>query len=313
LGLALAGLALAARAESTVEIAYDDGIEEAARGYGQAASGFAVRFTPAQPGDMLLSVRIYVAGLVGEPAPIEIHVWDGEKKDLIPSILAAPSAAGWFDVDVSSAQLVLTDDIYVGYVQTSGENYPWMGVDTTTAGTRSFSLPEWSALLPEGACAMIRILTQRALAADDGLELAYDDGTAEASRGYAMAGAGYAVRFTPPAGGATLESVRLYVAGIQGSPAPIEIHVWDLDGRDLLPPIDALPEAAGWFEIDLASLAVRFTADFRVGYLQTDGENYPWLGIDQGTPTGRSTSVPDGNELLPRGANAMIRVRFAGT
>jgi len=149
------------------------------------------------------------------------------------------------------------------------------------------------------------------VAVEGGLELAYDDGGAEAGRGYGIVGAGYAVRFTPPAGGAVLDSVRLYVTGIQGTPAPIEVHVWDLEGKDLLGPIDALPETAGWFEIDVSTLAVRVVTDFRVGYLQTDAENYPWLGIDLGTPTGRSCSVPDWNELLPFGANAMIRAIFA--
>ncbi len=293
------------------QILYDDGAAEAGRAVSEVGYGFAVRFTPVEPGDTLLRVSLYVKGLHGDLAPVEIHVWDAEKKDLLTPVLAAPNAEGWFDVDVSSAGLVLTADVYAGYLQTSVDNHPWLGIDTTSTSDRSFSVPQWTPLLPEGACAMVRILTQRALAVDAGLELAYDDGTSEAGRGYALAGAGYAVRFTTPAEGATLQSVRLFVSGIRGTPAPIEVHVWDTLGNDLIAPIETTPTESGWFVIDLSRLALRVTADFRVGYLQTDADNYPWLGVDLGTPTGRSYSVPDWNELLPFGANAMIRVVLA--
>ena len=201
--------------------------------------------------------------------------------------------------------------MYVGYVQTSPDNYPWLGLDTTTSSDQSYGVPGWEQVLPAGTCAMIRILTQHALTSEEGFELAYDDGTAEAGRGYAMADAGYAVRFTPPPGGAMLARARIFVNGFPGSPAPIEVHVWDAEGTDLIAPFTALPTEEGWFTIDLSASQLRMSDDFSVGYLQTDAENYPWLGVDIGNPNDRSYSVPDWNLLLPSGANAMIRVSFA--
>ncbi|MEW5825910.1 MAG: hypothetical protein AB1778_03685 [Candidatus Bipolaricaulota bacterium] len=291
-----------------VPLAYDDGSPDASRGRGDVGTGFAVRFTPTELGDALLQANFYVNGQHGDPAPIEIHVWDAQRNDLMAPLLATPTADGWFDVDLSSAGLVLDGDVYVGYLQTSAEDYPWLGIDMSTTSDRSYNVPQWTPLLPVGDCAMIRILTQRSSAADRIIELAYDDGSAETDRGFAVRGAGYAVRFTPPAGGAVLRSALLFVSGIRGVPAPIELHVWSEHGEDLIPPVDVLPtEKAGWLEVDLSGAGFAPQADFFIGYLQTDAENYPWLGVDLGTPTGRSLSIPDWTEVLPYGANAMIR------
>ena len=304
-------LGLGADAFEATQVGYDDGTAEAGRAVSDVGHGFAVRITPAEPGDTLLRVSFYINGLRGDPATIEVHVWDTDKNDLIVPLLATPTAEGWFDVDVSSSGLILTGDVYAGYVQTSAENHPWLGVDLSTASDRSYNAPQWIPIAPAGACAMIRVLTQRLVAADGGLELAYDDGGAEAGRGYGIAGAGYAVRFTPPPGGALLARARIFVNGFPGSPAPIEIHVWDAEGRDLIAPFTALPTEEGWFTIDLSASQLRMSDDFSVGYLQTDADNYPWLGVDLGNPNDRSYSVPDWNLLLPSGANAMIRVSFA--
>jgi hypothetical protein len=292
-----------------VPLAYDDGMPDASRGRADSGTGFAVRFTPAEPGDTLLRVSFYINGLRGDRATIEVHVWDADTNDLIAPVLVTPTAEGWFDVDVSSAGLALTADVYVGYLQTSAENHPWLGIDTSTTSDRSYHAPQWAPLLPPGDCAMIRILTERP-SAGDGLELAYDDGSAETGRGFAVRGAGYAVRFTPPAGGAVLQSVRLFISGIRGTPAPIEVHVWSVHGEDLIPPVEVTPAEQGWLDVDLSSAALRPSTDFCIGYLQTSAEDYPWLGVDLGTPTGRSLSIPDWTEVLPYGANAMIRALF---
>lgn len=311
LGVALAGVESAVWAEGAAILAYDDGTAEAGRAVSEVGSGFAVRFTPKAPGDILLRVSFYVSGLRGDPAPVEVHVWNVEKKDLVPPVLATATGDGWFDVDVSTAGLVLGADVYVGYLQTSAENHPWLGIDTSSTSDRSFVVPSWAHLLPEGACAMIRILTQRAVAVEDGLEVSYDDGAAEAGRGYGILGAGYAVRFTPPTGGARLQSTRIYITGLRGDPAPIEVHIWSIHGEDLIAPVIVTPLEGGWLLVDLSSAALSAATDVWIGYLQTSAENYPWLGVDQGTPTGRSYSLPDWNELLPFGANAMIRAIFA--
>jgi hypothetical protein len=143
---------------------------------------------------------------------------------------------------------------------------------------------------------MVRIVTGLPLGQQDGLELAYDDGTAEAGRGYAISGAGYAVRFTPPADGAKLLRARLYIEGFWGDPTPIEI------------PLQVTPTSAGWLDVDLSNQSLTPTTDFFVGYVQVQANAYPWIGFDSTSPGDRSYSVPGWSHALPTGSNVMIRV-----
>jgi hypothetical protein len=151
----------------------------------------------------------------------------------------------------------------------------------------------------------VQILTA---AAQSAVELAYDDGTAEADRGFAVSGAGYAVRFTPLVGGGELLRTRIFISGFWGNPAPIEIHVWDLEHNDLIAPVQVTPTTEGWLDIDLSGYNLTPASDFFVGYLQTQANAYPWLGFDTTAPGDRSYSVPDWSRVLPAGSNAMIRV-----
>jgi hypothetical protein len=162
--------------------------------------------------------------------------------------------------------------------------------------------PQWVFLAySEG----VQILTA---AIRDEVELAYDDGAAETSRGVAVSGAGYAVRFTPPASGADVLRVRIYIDGFWGSPAPIEIHVWDLEHEDLIAPLLVTPTTEGWLDVDLSGYSLTPTGDFHVGYVQTQADAYPWIGFDTTTPGDRSYSVPGWSRVLPAGSNVMIRV-----
>jgi hypothetical protein len=162
--------------------------------------------------------------------------------------------------------------------------------------------PQWVFLAySEG----VQILT---VAVQDEVELAYDDGSAETSRGMAISGAGYAVRFTPPSGGVELLRARIYIEGFWGDPAPIEIHVWDLEHKDLIAPVQTTPTAEGWLDVDLSVYSLTPTGDFFVGYLQTQADAYPWIGFDTTTPSDRSYSVPGWSRVLPAGSNVMIQV-----
>jgi len=179
---------------------------------------------------------------------------------------------------------------------------------TRLGGTRdgwpygSAVTPQWVFLAySEG----VQILTA---AVQDEVELAHDDGTAETGRGVAVSGAGYAVRFTPPAGGANLLRARIYIEGFWGGSAPIEIHVWDLDHKDLIAPSQVTPTGTGWFDVDLSGHSLRLTTDFFIGYLQTQADVYPWIGFDTTTPGDRGYSVPGWSHVLPAGSNVMIRV-----
>lgn len=291
------------------ELAYDDGVAEASRAFAISGSGFAVRFAAPPEGAVLLRAKFHIVGLRGGPGPIEVHVWDANRNDLLTPMEVTPTETGWFVVDLSSHRLTVSEGFYVGYVQLSAAVHPWIGLDTSTIGDSSFSVPDWSRVLPLGSKVMIRAvigaLTGRTAPA--GTELAYDDGTAEAGRGYALAGLGYAVRFTPPAGGTTVLGAWFYITGFRGDPAPIEIHVWNLDHRDLIPPFLVTPKEAGWFVVDLAGYKLSVGEDFFVGYVQVYDDAYPWIGFDLSSHGNRSYSAPSWQPTFPVGSNVMIR------
>jgi hypothetical protein len=219
-------------------------------------------------------------------------------------------------VDLSQGDIRPSGDVFVGYLQTSADSYPWLGIDQTTWTDRSYSLPDWTALLPHGASAMIRIAlgSPQTADADPTIVLAYDDGEAEDSRGFSMAGAGYAVRFTPPTGGARLLAARVYVTGLRGAPAPIAVSVMTADGEPLAPPVLVTAASSGWLDVDLSALALFPTADFLIGYAQTDGDNFPWVGLDTTSANDRSYAWPGPTSLEPtREGNPMIRAVMAQT
>lgn len=209
--LVLALLAVGGLAQDETELACDDGAAESSRAFATAGSGFAVRFASPPAGAALLRAKFYIAGLRGGPGPIEVHVWDADRKDVIVPIEVTPAEEGWFEVDLSGYGLTLSKDFYVGYVQLAAETHPWISLDTSTVGNSSCSVPDWSPVLPVGSKVMIRAIIRGTTAqvAPLRVEVGYDDGTAEAGRGYAVAGSGYAVRFTPSAGGTALLGTRL--------------------------------------------------------------------------------------------------------
>lgn len=140
------------------------------------------------------------------------------------------------------------------------------------------------------------------------VELAYDDGTAEATRGTSSAGLGYAVRFTPPASGGTLIEARFFIMGFSpGGAGPIEVRVWDASRNLVGVPMVVTPTEAGWLGVDLASYGFAPSGDFYVGYVQLSATAHPWIGLDTSGGEGRSYHVPDWEAVLPEGANIMIR------
>jgi hypothetical protein len=138
-------------------------------------------------------------------------------------------------------------------------------------------------------------------------EIAYDDGVGESARGFAVEGKGWAVRVTPPAGGAILTGVRYYIAGFFGDPSPIEVHVWDADHHDLIAPFAVTSAEEGWFEVDLSQHHLVFTGDFYIGYLQMASDSYPWIGYDISGDSDRSYYTSDWTPALPPGSSVMIR------
>ena len=118
---------------SETELAYDDGAMETNTSW-EVGKGFAVRFTP--PGQVqLMRARYYFL----DPRPIQVHVWDASRTDLIAPFTANTSQDGWNDVDLSAYNITVSGDFYVGFLHL--EDYrPTLGVDTTSADGRSFEV-----------------------------------------------------------------------------------------------------------------------------------------------------------------------------
>ena len=115
------------------ELAYDDGAMDTNTSW-ETGKGFAVRFTP--PGQVqLMRARYYLL----DPRPIEVHVWDANRTDLITPFTANTNQDGWNDVDLSAYNITVSGDFYVGFLHL--EDYrPTLGVDTTSADLRSFEV-----------------------------------------------------------------------------------------------------------------------------------------------------------------------------
>ena len=116
------------------ELAYDDGAMDTNTSW-ETGKGFAVRFTPPTGQARLMRARYYLQ----DPRPIEVHVWDENRADLITPFTAATDQDGWNDVDLSAYTITVSGDFYVGFFHL--EDYrPALGVDTTSADGRSFEV-----------------------------------------------------------------------------------------------------------------------------------------------------------------------------
>ncbi len=141
--------------DGTYEVAYDDGTEDEDTSQ-DAGKGYAVCFTVhhGYTHTKLTSARFYFSAPL---APIEVHVWDTDRNDLITPFIATPTQEGWFDVDLSAEDLLTTEhDFYVGYIYQS-DDAPILGVDTSDPDTRSFLVDGDSWLLSAVEDYMIRI------------------------------------------------------------------------------------------------------------------------------------------------------------
>jgi hypothetical protein len=120
-----------------------------------------------------------------------------------------------------------------------------------------------------------------------GLELYYDDGTAEDAWAWSGAGAMYAVRFTPPTSGGLLEC-SFY---IDSDIATFNVHVLDADKNDMITPFSETPASTGWFHVDLSTYGITVSSgvDFYVA-MEYTAVYAPYIGTDTSNPDGRSWS-----------------------
>ena len=135
------------------QLSYDDGGAESFQSNAEG-SGFAVHFNTAGPAQ-LMEARLYLDAATGANA-IAIHVWDAAHNDLVtPFNVTPPMGEAWFTVDLSSLNLTVDGDFYVGYLYHPAMDYdPSIGVDTSAPDGHSYEVP-W--MVMSGLDYMIRV------------------------------------------------------------------------------------------------------------------------------------------------------------
>ncbi|MBN2147932.1 MAG: hypothetical protein JW726_11110 [Anaerolineales bacterium] len=113
---------------ATEEWSFDDGAWDSWQS-NDLDAGFAVRF-PVEDGPVVLqSARFYLDGATGTH-PIDVHVWDVDRNDLITPIQVTPPAGmGWYSIDLTDQNLTLDEEFYLGFVYLEASFDPSIGVD----------------------------------------------------------------------------------------------------------------------------------------------------------------------------------------
>jgi hypothetical protein len=128
---------MATMASTSTELAYDDGEPENLSG-GGAGSYQAVRFSPPTgwPSARILSVSYYI----GKPgAPFKAHIFgsDGAAELLTPPLEVKPTAIGWFNIDLTTYNIVVSGDFYVA-IEYEAYDSPGIGWDGSRPDDRSY-------------------------------------------------------------------------------------------------------------------------------------------------------------------------------
>jgi beta-glucanase (GH16 family) len=107
------------------ELSYDDGSADFGFRAGPGAVA-AVKFAPlAAPSNKILKLKFYIWG---EMYNVKVHVLNRQFSSIY-SKTVTPST-GWFVVDISSDNVYVSEEFYVGW-QWLSDNPPWLGVDNT--------------------------------------------------------------------------------------------------------------------------------------------------------------------------------------
>ena len=119
-----------------IELFNDDGSAEAFdfnHSFGRVAS-FAKFDITGQVPLKIVNVKLYLR-LTGEPAsPLDIYVWNFERTRLLLSPMRVTpdvNGEGWFTVDLSSQNLVVNDEFYIGVGWPELTTPALLGVDLT--------------------------------------------------------------------------------------------------------------------------------------------------------------------------------------
>lgn len=140
----------------TTEWKYDSGFPTTGWKQDFIDRGYAVLFSlPIYPMKLIWArFYIYSNSLAG---PLEVHVWARDQvSDLIsPFMVFASSNNAWLEVDIPDT--VMTEDFYVGYLQTSLDG-PCIGADQSAPSNHSYSIANGSFTQIYDADIMIRAI-----------------------------------------------------------------------------------------------------------------------------------------------------------
>ena len=138
------------------------------------------------------------------------------------------------------------------------------------------------------------------------MEHRYSDGSPESSQSWEV-GKGFAVYFDQILAGWRFLHARYYLL----NPAPIQVHIWDHEGQDMITPFTASPATDGWFDVDLWDYGAFTTGEaFYVGFTHT-ADYQPDIGVDTTNPRGHSYEVDGAYFELKENLNYMIGVVVA--
>jgi len=134
--VALMVLASSSSVFAATELAYDDGTAET-NSSASPGTEHAVRFS-LQPGwssAKLLTARYFIPSY---PAIFRVHVYGNGVTD--PALDVTPLSTGWFDVDLTAYNIVVSGDFYISIEYLiAGAGMPPIGVDTGSMGLRSYA------------------------------------------------------------------------------------------------------------------------------------------------------------------------------
>lgn len=122
-----------------IELFYDDGTAEGFDFdpvYGRAV--FFTKFVASGETVKILGAKIFLKIVNQPPSPIDLYLWDADRQPLIPPVRFTPTESGWSFVDVSSYNLIVSSEFYIGIAWPSAEAPPLLGVDFSQPQGKSF-------------------------------------------------------------------------------------------------------------------------------------------------------------------------------
>ena len=154
-------------AKASVELAYDDGTAESGL-TAEPPIEHAVRFS-LQPGWSSAKILIARYFIWSNPDTFRLHIYGSGVTD--PALDVTPAGTGWFVVDLSTYNIVVSGDFYISIEYLSSQG-PAIGMDTTSPidlRTCSREPPELLWEISESSDLMIRAVVDQVSAPVGGI------------------------------------------------------------------------------------------------------------------------------------------------